>query len=409
MVYDVIVIGGGPSGLMASNVFEEHNINFLLLEKNEKLGKKILLTGGKRCNVTNNLGVEEFISFLTIKHERFLYPALFEFGPKEVISFFKKRGLGLVIEDNFKYFPETHKSSSVLAALCQKLDMNKVKLENFVKLISKKDDLFKVVTNKEIFYTKRIVVATGSKSYPSIGSNGDGLLFAKSFGIEYEDFSPAETHVYSDFVAKKLSALSGISLKNINLKINKQKKTHQGSLLFTHYGLSGPAVMHASEHIYEELLINKVNVSFSLVNKNREQVEEIFNKAIEERLSVLKVLEQLMIKRLAKIVLELLKINNNKCNEIAKKDLQRIISLITFFSIKIDKVESTSKAFVNKGGIMISELNPQTFESKKVDSLFFIGETVNVHGPIGGFNITLALAMGHRCANEMITIIEGCS
>lgn len=401
MVYDCIVIGGGPAGLMTCAVLNNKGINYLLLEKNDSIGKKLLITGGTRCNVTNNLNVDDFISSLTMKHKRFLYGALNEYGPSDIIDFFKRNGLNLILENNLKYFPDTNKSSSVLEVLKRNIDLKKIKVNSYVKKIIKKDDVFIIKTNTEIYQSKKVVVATGSNSYPATGSTGDGLLFAKQLGIKYKDFTPAETHVYSSFVSDKLSDLQGVSLVNASVKIHGTKIVNTGGLVFTHFGVSGPAILHSSEFIYEELLSKKVYISFNITEKSREEVVSLFEEGKKENKFILKVLEKLTTKRLSKKILDLSNIENKNINEISKKDISKIIEMLTNFTIPIDKVQSKEKAFVNAGGIDTKGINPKTMESKEVPGLYFIGETVDVHGPIGGFNITIALSTGFKCGNNI--------
>ncbi len=401
MVYDCIVIGGGPAGLMTCAVLNSKGINYLLLEKNDSIGKKLLITGGTRCNVTNNLNVDDFISSLTMKHKRFLYGSLNEYGPSDILDFFRKNGLNLILENNLKYFPETNKSSSVLEVLKRNIDLRKLKVNSYVKKIIKKDDIFTIKTNREVYQTKKVVVATGSNSYPSTGSTGDGLLFAKQLGVKYKDFTPAETHVYSKYVSDKLSDLQGVSLVNASVKIVGTKIVNTGGLVFTHFGVSGPAILHSSEFIYEELLSKKVNISFNITENTKEEVISLFEEGKKENKYILKVLEKLTTKRLSKNVLELSIIENKNINEISKKDINKIIEMLTNFIIPIDKVQSKEKAFVNAGGIDTKGINPKTMESKVIPDLYFIGETVDIHGPIGGFNITIALSTGFKCGNNI--------
>jgi predicted Rossmann fold flavoprotein len=403
MIYDVIVIGGGPAGLMAANIFEQQHLNYLLLEKNEKPGKKLLITGGRRCNVTNRYNVNEFIANLTLPHKRFLYGALSEFGPKEVIEHFKKNGLNLVLEDNFKYFPETGKSSSVLEVLQSKINQQRLMCGQFVKEIHQIDDCFLIKTNQTSFQAKYVVVATGSNSYPSMGSNGDGLIFAKYLGIESVPFTPAETHVYAKQVSKEYAELQGVSIKNTKVTIKGTKILHQGDLLFTHFGLSGPVILHLSEFIYDEILKGNSQVSFGLVDLSEKEILEILEIEKRKNTQILKILENLTTKRLAKVILEKLEITPKNINEISKKDLNKMIDMILNFTITIDRVEDKEKAYVNRGGILTSELDPSSMESKKVKGIYFIGETVDLHGPIGGFNITIAMSTGYRCAKSIIS------
>lgn len=406
MIYDVIVIGGGPSGLMTCGVLTNKGVNYLLLEKNSSLGKKILITGGTRCNVTNNLNVDDFISSLTMKHKRFLYGSLNEFGPVDILKYFKDNGLNLVLENGFKYFPETNKSSSVLNILKNNIDLNKVVYNSHVKHIKKIEEGFSILTKDGLAYKAlRVVVATGSSSYPSTGSNGDGLSLAKQLGVEYKQFTPAETHIYSKYVSDNLADLQGISLSNTSIRIIGTKIINSGGLIFTHFGVSGPSVLHSSEYIYNELLKGKVSISFNITEKNMNEVISLIEQDKKDNKMILKTLEKLTTKRLSKKILDLLDISNKNINEISKKDINRIIECLINFTIPIDKVQSKEKSFVNAGGIITNSINPKTMEIKKIPRLYFIGETVDVHGPIGGFNITIALSMGYKCGNSIIKSI----
>jgi predicted Rossmann fold flavoprotein len=404
MIYDVIVIGAGPAGLMAANLLEENKINYLLLEKNEKPGKKLLLTGGKRCNVTNNQTVDGFISSLNLKHKKFLLQALNQFGPNEVIRFFKNNHLNLELEDNFKYFPETKKSMSVLEALLKNINSNRLIINQAVKDIKKTDDLFILNTASNTYQSKNVIVAVGSNAYPTTGSSGDGIQFAKKFDINYIPYTPAETHIFSNYVKNELIDLQGLSLTNIKVKINQTKISFQGDLIFTHFGLSGPVIMHLSEDIYKELQNKEVYITLNLVDKNYEELMNLFQK--NQKDTIINQLDQYMPKRLSKKILELLGITNKPINQTSKKDLNSIIENMINFSIKIDQVQVKELAYVNAGGIDTKELNSNSFEVKKVQGLYFIGEAVDVHGPIGGYNITIGLSMANLCVRDIILKIR---
>ncbi len=402
MIYDAIIIGGGPAGLMAANQLSLANINFILLEKNEKCGKKLLLTGGKRCNVTNRLTVREFIDTLTLKHKRFLYPALKTFGGFDVISFFKAHDLTLVLENNFKYFPETEKSLSVLEALLKDIDKKQIKYQQSVKDIIKEDHYYKVSTKHDMFIGKHVVVATGSNSFPSTGSSGDGLTFAKSLNIDYIDFTPAETHVYSDQIKHDFKALQGVSLSARQVKVKGMKIAYQGDLLFTHFGLSGPVIMHLSEFIDEDIRLNKKSIiEFPFIDLKPEVLYEKLQAAKHKQLH--KELEAYTAKRIVHVILDNLKVTSKKIIEIKYKDLMKICYAFTAFEVVIDRVQVKEKAYVNKGGISTKALDPKSMMVKAYPGLYFIGEVTDLHGPIGGYNITIALSTGYLAAIHIIS------
>ncbi len=402
MMYDVVIIGGGPSGLMAANVLENNHINYILLEKNDQLAKKLLLTGGKRCNVTNNLSIHDFIESLNMKHRRFLYHALQRFGPEDIIQFFKERGLGLLLEQDLKYFPETQKSQSVLDALLRDIKKEHLHYNEAVRKLNDDGTHFTVSTDQGIYQAKHVIVATGSKAYPTTGSNGDGIKFAEALGLKTIPFTPAETHVYSEHVKKELLDLQGTTLSHAVLYIQGRKQAYPGGVLFTHFGLSGPSVLHASEVIAEEIVHGPVTVHFNITDFPQNRVIERFEDAVQKNLPILSFLEDMMTKRLAKKILDLLGFVNKKINEYSKKDHQRLLDIILKFQVKIDRVEVIEKAFVNAGGLSVEELDPQSMMVKSMSGLYFVGETTDLQGPIGGFNLTIAFSTGHLAGQSIV-------
>jgi hypothetical protein len=402
MIYNTIIIGGGTSGLMCAYQLAQAKIDFLLLEKMESLGKKLLLTGGARCNVTNNLDVDAFIHSLTIPHKRFLFSSLDDFGPSEVVNFFAENNCPLVLENSLKYFPKSNRSQDVLDVFLNKIPKNHILLNSPINKIYKDGDLFIVECSKKQFKTKNVVLATGSKSYPLTGSSGDGLEFAREFEIDFTDFTPAETHVYSNQVVEELSSLQGSSLNNVVVKIKGTNKKVQGDVLFTHFGLSGPAIMHLSEDIYDFLKDQKVILQIQLGNNSRSTLDDLFKVAGTKNMTILKTLEQCTTNRIANLLLEKFQITNKNINEISKITIARIKEALLSYEITIDRVQDVTKAFVNKGGISTKELHPKTMEVKRIANLYCIGETVDLHGPIGGYNITIALSTAVAAAKDII-------
>ena len=403
MVYNTIIVGGGAAGLMCAYQLSLADVDFVLLEKKETLGSKLLLTGGARCNVTNHLDTASFISSLTLSHKRFLYPALTQFGTKDIIDFFMTRNCPLQLEDNFKYFPKSSRSEDIRDVFLAGIPQKSIATNSPVNRISKEGDLFTVQTLKKQYKAKNVVIATGSKSFPHTGSSGDGLVFASDFGIAYHTFTPAETHVYAKQVQSQLISLQGSSLHNVTVQIKGHNKKVKGDVLFTHFGLSGPAIMHLSEDIYDVLETQKVYLQVPLTSKSRKELVLLFSTARTHATPIRKVLEQCCTKKIAKLLLELYLISNINTNEIAKDKEERLIQALLGYEIEIDRVQDVEKAYVNKGGVQTKELNPNSFETKNVPGLFFIGETVDLHGPIGGFNLTIAFSTAKACANEIIT------
>jgi len=199
---DCIIIGSGPAGLMAANILERDKVKYLLLEKNATVGRKLFITGGTRCNVTNKFGVTEFIEQLKIKNKRFLYSTLSNFGTKEVKEFFEDNEVELILEKDYQYFPKSSKSQDIINALLNNLNLKNIILNTKVESIYKVEEGYLVRTNKQEYNVKNIIIATGSKSYPKTGSTGDGVLWGKEFNHSIIPFYPAETHIYSSFVKR---------------------------------------------------------------------------------------------------------------------------------------------------------------------------------------------------------------
>ena len=403
MIYNTIINGGGVSGLMCAYQLAQSKVDFLLIEKKESLGKKLLLTGGTRCNVTNNLDVDTFIQNLTLPHKRFLYSLLKDFGPSDILKFFSGNNCPLVLENDLKYFPKSNRSQDVLEVFLKKIPQHQIKLNTAVSKIYKHEDIFIVECSNKEYKAKNVVIASGSKSYPHTGSTGDGLKFARDLEIEFTEFTPAETHIYSRQVVKEFDTLQGSSLKDIIVKIKFTNKKSQGDVLFTHFGLSGPAILHLSEDIYDSMQKQKVILQLPLGSLSRSEIDDVFNISRSKNMTILKTLEQCTTKRIASLLLEKLQIENKRINEISKNLIQKLIDALLGYEITVDRVQDVSKAFVNKGGISTEELSPKTMEVKRIANLYFIGETVDLHGPIGGYNITIALSTAVAAAKDIIS------
>ena len=405
-VYDAIIIGGGPAGLMAANALHERHIDYLLLEKNDQLAKKLLLTGGKRCNITNNLSVPAFIESLNMKHKKFLYPALSNFNSQDILNFFKIRGLTFSLEQDIKYFPDTGKSQSVRDALLKTIDLNRILYQQSVKSLTYEHDHWVIKTQSDTYDARNVLVATGSKAYPTTGSSGDGFMFAERLGIMLEPLYPAETHVYADEVKKELSDLQGVSIQQAHFRIENSKAKYPGAVLFTHFGLSGPSVLHASEDIARRLETEEVHVLFSLSEYDENHVKKEFETSIKKNELLSQCLDKILTKRLAKFVITRLGLDNQHLKSYGLKDIDHIIQYIVNFKVKIDRVETLEHAFVNAGGISVKELDPQSMMVKKYPGLYFIGEVTDLQGPIGGFNMTIAFSTAQLAAKHIDQIIH---
>ena len=396
-LHDVIIIGGGPAGLMAANEFESNGIDYVILEKNSQLGKKLLLTGGKRCNVTNNLSVEDFIERLTLRNKRFLYPSMYQFSTDSVIEFMNAKGVELVLENNFKYFPKSSKSITILNALTKDIDLIKVKYNEQVIKVKNTETAFHVVTKNKTYYAKYVLVCTGSNSFPSTGSSGDGNKLADLLSIKTVPFTPAETHIYLNEMEKYIP-LQGTSIEEAFVRIKDTKISHHGDLLFTHFGLSGPVIYHLSEFIHEEIQRGNKTLQISLTTLTYQELMNLQN----DKTTILKTLQKVVTKRLAKYLLDYLDLDNRNNSEISNKQKETIIKALLQFEVTVNRVEAKEKAYVNKGGVDLKEITPNTMNIKQYPGLYIAGEAMNIHGPIGGFNITIAFSTGLLAARSII-------
>ncbi len=389
-MYDVIVIGAGPAGMMASIMASKKNKKVLLIEKNDRLGKKLELTGGGRCNLTNLKSIDNFIKEIPVNN-KFLYSALNQFGPQDIFDYFTKIEVPLKVEDNDRVFPVSNKSRSIIDALAKQLIINKV-IINFneqVLTIENKENYKEVKTNKDNYKTRSVIITTGGCSYPETGSTGDGYKIAKQLNQEVTSLYPAETFL----IYKESLPFAGITLDKVTINYNKNKA--EGSLLFTHNGLSGPVIYKISKDVYKQLqdtqyteikidLISNYSVSELLVKINNYDPKKEINSFIKEYLP----------KRIADYISNLIGIDS-KIGAISKLTKQNLINMLKEFKIEIKGTGSLNQSIVTGGGINIKYINPKTMESTINKGIYFAGEILDVHGNTGGYNITIALSTGY--------------
>ncbi len=394
-MYDVIVIGAGPAGLISSIKAASRNKKVLLIEKNDQIGKKLLLTGGGRCNLTNLKPIDEFIKQIPVNSKN-LYSALTSFGPKEIMDYFSRLGVKLKIEDDNKVFPITNSSLTIVESLSKELTKYKVQL-NLNETVSKIvfDNDFKIIeTNKKNYKAKNIVIATGGFSYPQTGSNGDGYRFAKKMDQDVTDIYPAQTFLKT----KESHNLDGITIDNVEIYLDKKKVS--GSLLFTHFGLSGPAIFKISEFVYKKLQTQKtvfINIDFIPNIKEEELINSINNYDFKKE--TITFVKEMLPKRLADYLFgDLEKV---KIGQLSKKQKQDIISKLKSYSFEIVKTGSLEQSLVTGGGIDMKKINSKTMESTINKGVYFVGEVLDIHGHTGGYNITLALSTGYAAGNSI--------
>lgn len=391
----IVVVGGGASGMMSAIVASENSADVLLLEKNEKLGKKIYITGKGRCNVTNDCDAEDF--FPNIVHgTKFLRTAIYSFPPAKMMEFLEDRGLSLVTERGNRVFPLSNKSSDVIKTLSIALSKAgvDVRLKTEVRGIEKTENGFIVRTPWENILCDKVIVATGGVSYPSTGSTGDGYEFAKRIGHKIVAPAPALAPLYT---VEDVKSLEGLSLKNVNLTAYIGGKTVSddfGEMLFTAKGLSGPIALTTSSYI-----VRKDGVTLSLDLKpalDKEKLEARILRDFEERknLDVKNATRALMPDRLNAYVLKRAGIpENKKVNSVTKEERNRLVDIMKNLTFKVKRPAPFEEAIITSGGIDVKDLTPN-MESKLASGLYFVGETVDVDALTGGYNLQIAFATG---------------
>ncbi len=398
-MYDVIVIGAGPSGMMAS-IVASSNKRVLLIEKNDIVGKKLELTGGGRCNLTNLKSVDNFIKEIPVNN-KVLYSCLNKFGPQDIYDYFNELGILLKVENDDRVFPVSNKSKTIIDALYNQLIINNVDihLNEIVQKIDIKDNCKQVITNKGIYESKNIVIATGGCSYPITGSTGDGYKFAKKMNQRVTDLYPAETFL----ICKEILPLAGITLDNVIVSIN--KKQGAGSMLFTHQGLSGPSIFKISEEVYKELH-NKEYVTISIdfiPDYKLEELEKELNNNIND--NVKNFIKKFLPKRLTDYIIDMFNYNKT-INNISLMNRLELIKILKDFKIDIKSTGSIEQSFVTGGGIDIKYINTKTMKSTLNKGIYFVGEILDVHGHTGGYNITIALSTGYAAGKDIYECIN---
>lgn len=379
--FDTIVIGGGPAGMMAAISSSFYGQKTLLLEKNKKLGKKLAGTGGGRCNVTNNGNLDDLMAGIP-GNGRFLYSVFSQFDNYDIINFFTENGVKLKVEDHGRVFPATDKARTIIEALEQKMKElgATIKTQTEVVSVKKNEDCFIIKSSKCMWSCDRLIVTTGGKSYPSTGSTGFGYEIARHFKHTVTNLEAAESPLLTDFPHKDLQ---GISLQDVTLSYDKHVITHD--LLFTHFGLSGPAALRLSsffkggETIYLDLLpqMSKQDLA-DFLEENREK-------------SLKNCLKTLLPERLADFFAQPFP---EKVKQLTPTQKEELLSIIKGLTIPVTGKMSLAKSFVTKGGVNLKEINPKTLESKLVPGLHFAGEVLDINAHTGGFNITVALCTG---------------
>lgn len=406
MTADIIIIGGGPAGLIAACRASELGAKVVLLEKNKQPGLKLLITGGGRCNITNYLEDYKELANYYGQNGRFLLSAFSKFGAIETINFFEEKGIKTKVEENKRVFPVSDKARDVLEVLSKHILKNKgeIKTSATVKKIVVKDNLIKkvILTNGEELSAKNYILATGGKSYPLTGSTGDGYHWLKIFGHNIIKPRPGLTPiVIKDFFIKNLE---GLSLSGIKLSLFENDKkiiSVNGDIIFTARGVSGPAVLHLSNYL------GKTNNHYLLIDLFSEIKEVDLDKNLQElfkthgKKDFQNVLLTLIRPKMLPVIIKLGNFQKNKKVSLISKDERKVlVNLLKNFKLNILNIESFDKAMVTIGGLDLREVDPKTMHSKLISNLFIAGELLDLNGPTGGYNLQICWSTGYVAGEE---------
>lgn len=400
----VIIIGGGAAGLMAAVAAISNNSEVTIYEGNEKLGKKMYITGKGRCNLTNSCDISEYFDNI-VSNDKFLYSALYSFTNDDVIKFFEDNGCPIKIERGNRAFPVSDKSSDIIKTLEKYLRSSGVNIVLNTKVesvITKEEKVSGVKLDAgNVDRCDRLIIATGGKSYQATGSTGDGYRFAKELGINVTPLRPSlvPLEAKEDYIRR----LQGLSLRNVELTIYNNKKTVYkdfGEMLFTHFGVSGPLVLSAGSRI-GKLLEDGSNLNAAIDLKPALSYKKLEDRIIREidankNKEIKYLLSSLLPAKMVDVFVDLLNINKHlKLNEFTKNNRTDLINLLKAFPFTITGLRGFNEAIITQGGIDVSEINPSTMESKKIKGLYFAGEVIDIDALTGGYNLQLAFSTGH--------------
>lgn len=401
--WDVAVIGGGPAGMMAAGHAAMHGASVILLEKNSKLGEKLLITGGGRCNVTNNeLDVRKFLAKYK-SNDKFLFSAFSQFSVKDTLEFFNGRGMPTKVEAEGRVFPESNKAESVWKVVTEFINKQKVHIETNSPISKITSDGGKITSvklknGKEIF-AKKFILATGGTSRPETGSTGDGFPWLKDLGhtIIASDAALVPIAIQDSWVKK----LQGVALPEAKIQTFQngvKQDSRKGKMLFTHFGLSGPGILNMSKDIGELLKYGEVEIRIDLLpsfdhGTLNARLQELFKTDINKMIK--NSLDAIIPPALVMAVIEMAGINPNlKNNSVTKEMRMRLIDTLKGMSMQVSGLLGTDKAIVSSGGVSLDEVDFKTMKSRIISNLYLVGDVLNVDRPSGGYSLQLCWTTG---------------
>lgn len=414
LIYDIIVIGGGSAGLMASVAASEDGARVLLVDKGNKLGRKLGISGGGRCNVTNAKEIDELIKYIP-GNGRFLYSALANFSNRDIMSFFENMGIQLKEEDNGRMFPVSDKAKTVVDALVNKVRSQGVDIRTNSPVDEVLYEQGQVVgvrlRSGDVFKSRAVIIAVGGKSVPQTGSEGDGYAWAEQAGHTITDLYPTEVPMTSPESFIQSKELQGLSLRDIGLTVwnPKGKKLiyHDGDMIFTHFGISGPTALRCSQYVVKALKkfpVTSIMVTLDLFPSK--SVDEVYQETLalaetDSKKAIKNVLKGYLPERMIPLILS----KSGLADDITFYNIPRqlwleMAKLIKAFPIAMHGTLSIKEAFVTGGGVNLKEVDPKTMESKLMNGLYFCGEVLDIHGYTGGYNITAAFTTGYNAGKS---------
>ena len=404
--FKVIVIGAGPAGMMAAGTIAQLGADVLLLEKNDRLGKKLLITGKGRCNVTNNCEIDNLMANIPVNN-RFLYSAFSLFSPADTMHFFESRGCPLKTERGNRVFPVSDNAYDIVDTLVSFCKENgvKIKKENVNKIIIKDGVAIGVDTaDGTSYYADHIIIACGGSSYPGTGSDGSGFALARAVGHTVTQIKPSLVPLTSK--SKDCPDMMGLSLKNVSIKVknnstNKIIYTDFGEMLFTHFGLSGPIILSASSHM-RDMSDGLYSIIIDLKPAlDQQQLDKRLVRDFSEKQNwnFSNALSKLLPAKMIPVVVKRSGIApDTKVNSITKEQRKALVEVIKSFKVKISGFRPIQEAIITSGGVDVTQINPKTMGSKLVDNLYFAGEVIDVDAHTGGYNLQIAFSTGYAAA-----------
>lgn len=411
----VVIIGGGPAGMLSAISAGTNKNDVTILEKMNMLGRKLLITGKGRCNITSSISIDEFIKNVP-GNGKFLYSCLNNFTNEDILNILKEEGLQTKVERGNRVFPITDKSQDVLQALLNRLKKLKVKIEvgaNVKEILTEQDIVSSVKYiqggKEKILKADKVILATGGKSYSATGSTGDGYELAKKVGHTVTEIKPSLVPISTKGKDLEICRrMQGLSLKNVAIKIKDAKNNKIiyedfGEMIFTHFGVSGPVILSGSAHLlrYKKEDIRQGNIKLIIDLKPALDVQKLDDRILRdfslEKNKIFKnSLDNLLPQKMISTVIELSGIDQNKkVNEITREERVRLVQLLKNFEITLHDFRPIEEAIITAGGISIKEINPKTMESKLIKGLYFAGEIIDVDAYTGGFNLQIAYSTGY--------------